>query len=147
MSLPLTRRIARVALIVAAGAAPVIGAASSASAVELSPGNPLGGVSAVDAGSVAATADGTASQGSQLVGNTGGDAVKKAVPTAGKTVGRAGRTATPAAQKAAGETAATAGGVIGDTASGATGALGSASAGPKGGLPTGQLPVDALPLG
>ncbi|MYZ38804.1 ATP-binding protein, partial [Streptomyces sp. SID4917] len=35
MSLPVTRRIARAALLVAAGAAPVIGAAGSASAAAL----------------------------------------------------------------------------------------------------------------
>ncbi len=35
MSLPLTRRIARTALLIAAGAAPVVGAAGAASAAEL----------------------------------------------------------------------------------------------------------------
>ncbi|MGW9040438.1 ATP-binding protein, partial [Streptomyces sp. NPDC055721] len=34
MSLPLTRRIARAALLIAAGAAPVVGAAGSASALD-----------------------------------------------------------------------------------------------------------------
>src|ERR1044072_3000543 len=50
MSLPLTRRIARTALLVAASAAPVVGAAGAASAVDPAlPHTPkLGGLSAVD---------------------------------------------------------------------------------------------------
>ncbi|RSS78678.1 ATP-binding protein [Streptomyces sp. WAC06614] len=50
MSLPLTRRIAQAALLMAAGAAPVVGAAASASAAGLEPvTQSLGPVSAMDA--------------------------------------------------------------------------------------------------
>ncbi|MFE4643426.1 ATP-binding protein, partial [Streptomyces sp. NPDC056730] len=48
MSLPLTRRIARAALLVAAGAAPVIGAAGAANAAALPQTTDLGAVSALD---------------------------------------------------------------------------------------------------
>ncbi|MDG4866190.1 ATP-binding protein, partial [Streptomyces sp. T-3] len=46
MSLPLTRRIARAALLTAAGAASAVGAAGSASAVDLPATPDLGGLSA-----------------------------------------------------------------------------------------------------
>ncbi|MGI5402714.1 ATP-binding protein [Streptomyces sp. CA-135486] len=151
MSLPLTRRIARAALLIAAGAAPVVGAAGSASAVEL-PQAPLGGLTALDADGLSGTVDGATQKTSTLAGNTGGEAVKQTLPAAGKTVGKAGKTATPAAQKAAGDTAGSAGQVVGETAGTATGSLGGgglptdALAG--GGLPaTDQLPVKSLPLG
>ncbi len=51
MSLPLTRRIARAALLIAAGAAPVVGAAGSASALDhnIAPTGSLGGLTALDA--------------------------------------------------------------------------------------------------
>ncbi|MFF4444628.1 ATP-binding protein [Streptomyces sp. NPDC001502] len=54
MSLPLTRRIARAALLIAAGAAPVVGAAGAASAAGLESVPPLGQLGAPD---TAATAD------------------------------------------------------------------------------------------
>ncbi|GAA2631781.1 MULTISPECIES: ATP-binding protein [Streptomyces] len=54
MSLPLTRRIARAALLVAAGAAPVVGAAGAASAAGLESVPQLGQLTAPD---TAATAD------------------------------------------------------------------------------------------
>lgn len=91
MSLPLTRRIARAALIVAAGAAPVVGAVSSAGAVEL-PQAPVGGLTALDTDGVGDKVDGASQKTTDLAGKTGGSAVKKAVPTAGKAVDKAGKT-------------------------------------------------------
>ncbi|MET9855821.1 ATP-binding protein [Streptomyces sp. NPDC006450] len=49
MSLPLTRRIARAALLLAAGAAPVVGAAGAASAAGLESVPQLGALTAPDA--------------------------------------------------------------------------------------------------
>ena len=59
MSLPLTRRIARAALLVAASATPVVGAAGAASAADPAlPHTPkLGGLSALDPSSVGELAD------------------------------------------------------------------------------------------
>ncbi|OEV14277.1 ATP-binding protein, partial [Streptomyces nanshensis] len=86
MSNPLTRRIARTALLTAAGAATVVGAAGAASAVEL-PASPVGGVSNLDGEGLGNTLDRTAQDTTAVAGETGGSAVKKAVPTAGKAVG------------------------------------------------------------
>ncbi|MFC3575796.1 ATP-binding protein [Streptomyces yaanensis] len=132
MSLPLTRRIARAALLIAAGAAPVVGAAGSACAATADlPATPhLGGLTALDNAPVAGTVDGatqkvdgaaekvtgiTGDAGDKAV-KAGGKAVKKAVPAASKTVGKVGRTATPIAKKVAGDAAGQAGGLLGDTA-------------------------------
>ncbi|MFJ6568326.1 ATP-binding protein [Streptomyces sp. NPDC091292] len=134
MSLPLTRRIARVALLVAAGAAPVVGAAGSASAVDLPTSAPLGGLTALDGASVGNNVDGAAQKVTKTAGETGGTTVKKAVPAAGKTVGKGAKTAAPAAQKAAGDVGGSAGEVLG-------GVTGAAAPG------AGQLPVNGLPLG
>ncbi|MBH0244931.1 hypothetical protein I3W98_21880, partial [Streptomyces cavourensis] len=60
MSLPLTRRIARTALLIAAGAAPVVGAAGAASAAELPRTPDLGGLTALDGAGLGNTVDGAA---------------------------------------------------------------------------------------
>ncbi|MFC9925590.1 ATP-binding protein [Streptomyces sp. NPDC127190] len=138
MSLPLTRRIARAALLVAAGAAAGVGAAGSANAAaNLPAATPnLGGLTAVDGAHVGNTVDGATQNVTSLAGHAGGKAVEQTVPAAGKTGGSAVKKTTPVAQKAAGDAAGAAGGVLGDTASTAT----------KGGLP--NLPVQGgLPLG
>ncbi|MFI7503863.1 ATP-binding protein [Streptomyces sp. NPDC049687] len=150
MSLPLTRRIARAALLVAAGAAAGVGAAGSASAAPSTlPAAPdLGGLTALDGANVGNTVDGATRSTTGLAGDAGGKLVKQAVPTAGKTGGKAVKKAAPAVQKAAGEAAGSAGDVLGDTAKTAT----------KGGLPTegltkgglpgaGTLPTKGLPIG
>ncbi|MEU4270177.1 ATP-binding protein [Streptomyces sp. NPDC026092] len=137
MSLPLTRRIARAALLVAAGAAPVVGAAGSASAMDhnIAPTGALSGISSLDAAGAGSTVDGASQTATGVVGDTGSKAVGKAVPAAGKTVGSATKTATPAAQQIAGDTAGNAGTVVGETAPSA-GGLG-------GGVPS----LGGLPLG
>ncbi|MBO8198929.1 ATP-binding protein [Streptomyces smyrnaeus] len=118
MSNPLTRRIARTALLTAAGAATVVGAAGAASAVEL-PASPVGGVSNLDGEGVGNTLDKTARDTTTLAGETGGEAVKQAVPAAGRTVGKTGRTVAPAAQHLAGNAVGEAGDVLGQAASAA----------------------------
>lgn len=150
MSLPLTRRIARAALLVAAGAAAGVGAAGSASAApaDLPAAPNLGGLTALDGAGLGNTVDGAAQNLTGTAGETGGKAVKKAVPAAGKTGGKAVKKAAPAAQKTAGEAAGSAGDILGDAASTATkGGLPTDSL-TKGGLPGADtLPVKSLPLG
>ena len=130
MSLPLTRRIARAALLVAAGAAAGVGAAGSASAAPELPATPnVGGVTALDGASVGNTVDGAAQNVTGLAGDAGSKAVKKAVPTAGKTGGKVAKKAGPTAQRAAGEAAGTVGTLVGATTKSAS----------KGGLATDSL--------
>ncbi|MER5491036.1 ATP-binding protein [Streptomyces sp. LE64] len=117
MSLPLSRRIARVALLVAAGAAPVVGAAGSASAVDLPMNTPVSGLGALDSAQVAETVDGATTNTTGVAGNTGSKVVKKAVPQAGKAVGKGAKKAAPAAQKATGG----AGGLLGGLTAGKSG--------------------------
>ncbi|MFP3988115.1 ATP-binding protein [Streptomyces sp. E11-3] len=136
MSLPLTRRIARAALLVAAGAVPAVGAAGSASAVELPDTSNLGGLTQLDG--AADTLDGATQNVTEMAGEAGGNAVKKAAPTAGKTGGKAVTTAAPVAQRAAGDVAGSTGEMLGET--GETAAKG----GLMGGLPTGGLPTDSV---
>ncbi|MET9950955.1 ATP-binding protein [Streptomyces sp. NPDC006339] len=136
MSLPLTRRIARAALLVAAGAAPVVGAAGSASALDhsLAPTGGLPGLSALDT----AATDSAVDSATGVVGETGGKAVDTAVP---------------ATQQLAGDPAGGAGEVLGRTAGAATESAEAPAAGALGGgLPnTGALPgaglMGGLPIG
>ncbi|GGW32465.1 ATP-binding protein [Streptomyces lucensis JCM 4490] len=138
MSLPLTRRIARAALLVAAGAAAGVGAAGSAGAANLPASTPnVGGLTALDGAHVGNTVDGAAQSTTSLAGDAGSRVVDQAVPAAGKAGGGAVKKATPAAQKAARDTAGTAGGVLADTASGAS----------RGGLPTDTLSKGRLANG
>lgn len=153
MSLPLTRRIARAALLIAAGAAPVVGAAGSACAAtaDLPAAPNLGGLTALDGAQAGTTVDGAAhkvdSAAQKVTGiagdagdtavKTGGKAVKQAMPAASRTGAEVARTAAPVAQKVAGDAAGQTGGLLGDAARTATG----------GGLPVQQLPLKGLPLG
>lgn len=148
MSLPLTRRIARVALLIAAGAAPVVGAAGSACAATTDlPANPeLAGLTALDNAQLGTGVDGAAQKvdgaaqkvtglagdaGSRTV-KAGGRTVQKVAPTANTTGGNVVRKAAPVAQKVAADATGQAGGLLGGTA--------------RTGLP-GQLTVQGLPLG
>ncbi|MCX2183581.1 ATP-binding protein [Streptomyces sp. SKN60] len=123
MSLPLTRRIARAALIVAAGAAPVVAAAGTASAAEpsLAPAGALTGLTSLDkAGAEGAL--GTATETATGVANK--------VPAAQKVTGATGQ-----ATDTVGQTT----GAVTEKAEAPTG-------GALGGLPTGQL-MGGLPIG
>ncbi|GAA3834069.1 ATP-binding protein [Streptomyces phyllanthi] len=87
MSLPLTRRIARAALLTAAGAASVVGAAGSASAAPDLPATPnLGGLAALDG-----TADGDkdAVETTPTVDQTGESISRKAEADATRSAERA----------------------------------------------------------
>ncbi|WP_406862966.1 ATP-binding protein [Streptomyces sp. HUAS MG47] len=116
MSLPLSRRIARAALLVAAGAAPVIGAAGVAGAAELPAAGGLAGLTKLDPSSAASTVDG-----------------------ATDAVGQTGKTATPLAKEAAGDATGGAGQLVG----GAKDKLPTDSL-PTSGLPTESLPTNGL---
>lgn len=119
MSLSLTRRIARTALLIAAGAAPVVGAAGAASAAALPQAPNLGGVTALDGAGLGNTVDGTAHQATGLANGTGTTTLKKAVPTVGHAAKKAGTVSAPVGKKP----------------------------GLPGGLPTDRLPLKGLPLG
>lgn len=137
-----TRRIAKSALLTAAGAASVVGAAAgSANAVDLPEGPNLGGLSNLDGENLGDGLDSTAQNVTGLAGEAGGEAVKSAVPAAGKAVGSFGKSAVPAAQQAAGHS-------TGDSAEGLGKALTTVT---EGGLPTEALtetglPTDTLPV-
>ncbi|MFI1970187.1 hypothetical protein BLA24_12805 [Streptomyces cinnamoneus] len=123
-----------------ATAALTLGTAPAAQAADLPKALDLGGLTAVDPGSLGDTVDGAARKATGLAGGAGSRAVKKAVPTAGKVSGKAVKSTTSAAQKAAGDVAGSAVDVLGETAGTAT----------ESGLPTdtldGGLPARGLPL-
>ncbi|PNE39101.1 MULTISPECIES: ATP-binding protein [Streptomyces] len=102
MSLPVTRRIARAALLVAAGAAPVVAAAGSANAVNLPPqGNELGGLTTVDSANTAKTLDGAARTGVGLVNKTGDEAARTLAPALVRTLAPIVEEAAPLTQETA----------------------------------------------
>ncbi|MFD6280235.1 ATP-binding protein [Streptomyces sp. NPDC060209] len=93
MSLPLTRRIARAALLIAAGAAPVVGAAGAAGAAGLPQTPALGGLTSLDGAGVSSTLDSTSKQGAEVANETGGKVVGTTLPAAGQTLEKAGTVA------------------------------------------------------
>ncbi|WP_019545244.1 hypothetical protein [Streptomyces sulphureus] len=123
MSLPSTRRIAKAALLTAAGAASVVGTAGSASALTTDAPD-LSGVSSLDGEGLGTTADETLRGTSGLAGETGGDAVRQTLPAAGNIGGAAAKTALPAATDLGNGAKET----VGDTTSSATERLGGGEA-------------------
>ncbi|MGE7436896.1 hypothetical protein [Kitasatospora sp. NPDC001175] len=115
MSLPLTRRIAQAALLVAAGAAPLVGAGSASAADLVPPTSDLGaGLTQLDsAPDSAGTVEEATHQAGEALGTTGAATVQAGVPAtadaAGKTIAKAlpnadhsiGRVAGPTARTAA----------------------------------------------
>ncbi|MEE1927731.1 ATP-binding protein [Streptomyces sp. TRM 70351] len=136
----LTRRIAQSALLTAAGAASVIGAAAgSAQAVQLPATPDLGGVSNLDnldAENAGEGLDSAARSVTSLAGEAGGEAVRQGVPAAGETVGTLGKAALPLAQDTTGTATGASGELLGKAATTVT----------DGGLPTESL-TSAVPLG
>ncbi|GAB2590233.1 hypothetical protein GCM10027168_24160 [Streptomyces capparidis] len=130
MSLPLTRRIARAALLVAAGAVPVAGAAGAASAAELPLAAKPGGLTQPDLVDLGNKLDTASRNSTEAIGKTGSRAIGTTVPAAGRTVGSVSKTALPAVPalqkavgsaigqtaKGVGETAGNAGKLVGGTA-------------------------------
>ncbi|MFR9674340.1 ATP-binding protein [Streptomyces sp. TR06-5] len=150
MSLPLTRRIAQAALLTAAGAASVVGAAGSSSALDLQQATDLGGLSSLDTAGATDTAGDAAGSVTRLAGEAGGQALQSGMPT-GELLTDAGQRVTPLAEGAVDEAVGTANGKLGDTVMQTT--YGTLAMGDlqSGNLPTdsltGQLPVDSLPTG
>ncbi|GAB2704387.1 hypothetical protein [Kitasatospora kifunensis] len=100
MSLPLSRRIAQAALLVAAGATPLI-AAGSASAAQLVPqGTDLGsGFSKLDGVTKTSTLQGETHQAGQALGTTAAVLGRTAVPAAADAAGMMASTAVPKTDK------------------------------------------------
>ncbi|MGA5700842.1 ATP-binding protein [Peterkaempfera bronchialis] len=156
MSLPLTRRIAQAALLVAAGAAPVVATAGTASAAELPRTADLGGLTQLDSDSLAGQVRDVAHQTGKQAGGAGSSAVAAGVPTAADTLGTTAAAAIPevnrfagSAAEQAGATASTTGGMASDATQRAVAPVTAGSplsALTGGGLPTGQL-TGGLPLG
>ncbi|MER6151663.1 ATP-binding protein [Streptomyces hirsutus] len=83
MSLPLTRRIARAALLVAAGAAAGVGAAGSATAAPELPATPsVGGLTVLDQAGATGTVDDATHAVTETAGGPGGRALGQAAPVA-----------------------------------------------------------------
>ncbi|MCB5911881.1 ATP-binding protein [Streptomyces pinistramenti] len=101
MSLPVSRRIARAALLVAASAAPMVAAAGSASAVDLSKASDLGGVTSLDSPQTSETLDHTARDGVDVVNKAGTAATQKLAPALVETAGPVVEKAAPTTQRAA----------------------------------------------
>ncbi|MEW1659988.1 MULTISPECIES: ATP-binding protein [unclassified Streptomyces] len=101
MSLPVTRRIARAALLVAAGAAPVVAAAGSAHAVDLPPKGELGGLTTLDSANTGKTLDNTARTGVGLVNEAGSQAAQTLAPALVKSLGPVVEKAAPLTQETA----------------------------------------------
>ncbi|KOG46658.1 ATP-binding protein [Streptomyces decoyicus] len=104
MSLPVTRRIARAALLVAVGAAPVVAAAGTATAAEPA-AKALGGLTApLDSQNTSQTLDHTARHGVGLVNEAGSKAATKLAPALVETAGPVVKKAMPLTQGAADKT-------------------------------------------
>ncbi len=145
MSHPLKRRMARVALLVAA-AAPVIGlGAASASAAGLPQVTDLGGLSSTDAAStLGGNVDDATHQAVGVADQTGGNAAEHLVPATGSSVQHAGTALTPVARKTVSDTTGQVGHVAGQAAHSAQGGQGLTPQLPTHGLPAAQLPTGAL---
>ncbi|MGC0312654.1 hypothetical protein [Kitasatospora acidiphila] len=102
MSLPLSRRIARAALLVAAGATP-LAAAGAASAADLMPkGTDLGaGISKLDGITSSSTVKGEAHQVGQALGKTGSVLAATALPATADLAGMAAAQTLPSTEDAA----------------------------------------------
>lgn len=138
MSNPLKRRMAKAALLLAAGAAPVIGSAGAASAVSLPSTTDLGGLSTVDAASLGDAVDGAAQTTTKLAGEAGAEVVSEAVPAGGQAAGEITKKAAPTVQDTAGTVTESAGSLVGTTMAA------TAETGVPGNMPTSEMPVNLL---
>lgn len=99
MSLPLTRRIAKVALLVAAGAAPLAGATGPAQALNLPESRSLDSLNKLDPSAAQGAVDGVVQGARPTVERTGDQVLDSAVPTVGRTLDGAGQTVTPVSER------------------------------------------------
>ncbi|GAA3181384.1 MULTISPECIES: ATP-binding protein [Streptomyces] len=126
MSLPVTRRIARAALLVAASAAPVVAVAGSATAAPLPSAPELGGLTSMDSQRTGETLDTVAREGVGVVNESGGAAAQELAPALADTAAPVLQRAAPTTQR----TADSLGNVLSKTG--------------KNGLSTDTLPTDAV---
>lgn len=149
MSLPFTRRIvARAALLVAAGAAPLVGAAGTAGAVELPKTTGLDGVNTIDNATFGKTLGSVTKTATKHTGATGGKSVS-AAPKAVKSVGKTA--ATSGTKKTFGKTTRMSGSLVGTTTESLTGGVKSPTSVAKGfpsstAVPGGKLLGKGFPL-
>lgn len=142
MSLPLTRRIAQAALVVAAGAVPVVAAGAAHAATPELPAVPnLGSLSQIDTAGLGGSVQNAAHHTGQLAGAGAGKAVAAGVPVVADAAGTAAGGAIPLANRSIGSTAVQATQVAGQTA-GTTRGL--SSLGQAAGHATRSMPTDAL---
>ncbi|WP_328915904.1 MULTISPECIES: ATP-binding protein [unclassified Streptomyces] len=151
MSLPLSRRIARAALLLGAAAAPLIGAGAAHAAVL--PQRGTGALTNLEGADFGDAVDSMSHQTTVLVAEAGTDAMKATLPTTDHILGTAGTKGLPAVQKAAGRGVDTAGRFVGGAAESASGSLPGAEALPNAGalpvasaLPTTGVVTERLPL-
>ncbi|MEY9843962.1 ATP-binding protein [Streptacidiphilus sp. MAP5-3] len=125
MSLPLSRRIVQAALVVAAGAAPVIAAGAAQAAPALPTVPDLGGVSSLDTAGLGSQLQSATHQTGELAGTGAGRAVSDGVPVVADAAGSTAGQAVPIANRSLGESALQVVGLAGQavTATHGTGAL------------------------
>ncbi|KNB51783.1 hypothetical protein [Streptomyces caatingaensis] len=132
MSLPLTRRIAQAALLVAAGAAASVGAAGAANADALKAPDALGAVSMADGAQLGNKVDAVSHQAGALTTDAGNKVVHTALPATGQalhTAGKTGKGALDSTQRTTGQLAGQAGQAVGGAAHGVAKSGGNVPAG------------------
>ncbi|GAA0391217.1 ATP-binding protein [Streptomyces luteireticuli] len=140
MSLPLTRRIAQAALLVAASAGAAAGAAGAASADTLKAPDALGAVSMADGAQLGNKVDAVSHQAGALTTDAGNKVVHTALPATQHALGTAGTTgksALESTQHTTGQLAGQAGQAVGGAAQGVAKSGGNM---PAGGNVTKALP-------
>jgi hypothetical protein len=152
MSLPLTRRIAQAALVVAAGAVPMVAAGSASAAMDLTKAPDLSGLSHVDPMNAGHNLESTTHDLGQEAAPLAGSAVQNGLPLVTDVAGKAAGAAVPGVHRTVGDLTGSTTSAVGDT-----GAVRSAAAdagSPTAGLsdtaeqlPQSLPPVDGLPLG
>jgi hypothetical protein len=157
MSFPLKRRIAQAALVVAAGAVPMVAAGSASAAVDLTKAPDLGGLSHVDPASASHNVQSTAQDLGHEAAPVAGGAVEHGVPLVADTAGQAAGSAVPSLHRAVGDLTGHTTGAVGDASTltqSSPNRSAVADAGPVDGLsstaqqlPQSLPPVDGLPLG
>ncbi|MBF9067650.1 hypothetical protein [Streptacidiphilus fuscans] len=105
MSLPLSRRIVQAALVVAAGAVPVVAAGAAQAAPALPTVPDLGGVSSLDTAGLGSQLQSATHQTGELAGTGAGRAVTEGVPVVADAAGSTAGQAVPIANRSLGESA------------------------------------------
>ncbi|MGK5548443.1 ATP-binding protein [Streptomyces sp. URMC 127] len=123
-----------------AAAALTLGSATASQAADRPKPSDLGELAAIDAGSPGDSVDGVVRKATAVVGASGSELMKQAVPAAGKAAGSAVKQATDPIQRTVGTAAGAAGRGVGDTMTASQGRSAPST------LPA-PLPVAGLPTG